>query len=339
MTLDDALLRNALCWRGKCHLLRADAGRRVDRVYRRRWRRLLRSIRPGQPAPPVGKVLGPALEAETIAVARQFFQRVAVEAWEDTVGAVRSGAPDDVLRALAALYGVQEDEGDPDVKRLLRMPTAAEVWALVTKPFRGIRWTDKVARLDRTAAIATEIQAGLAVGESRNQIAERILPFVDQSRVAAMRIVRDEAHRVAVEAQMDATQRILGDFQVGWIHVTMRDDRVRPQHAVLDGRRLPIHPEPSDIPPLDYNCRCVLQAFTTANPPRPPTNYYGNWFDAQDADTQRDIVGARVFDHMAQFKGRVRWRNVIRALGLRRPPRVSAAQLRRMNADSTFLVP
>lgn len=245
--------------------------RELDAIFRRRWMEFLRAKKPD------AAILTDGLERELDAATAKALADMANEASRTTLEGVAKSVPGEALLAIHSPKDLVVREslteaGGPILAQFvsglgkgaqriansfLRLPTKAEVARLVFEPFEGQTWTQRMRNwLPVEEEIATEIQDGLALGKSRQEIARAILPLVDDSRYKAIRIARTEVHRVNVTAQMRSVDQALGDAVVAWRYTATRDSRVSEDHLKLDGKvykrgetkpRLPSRP----------NCRCV----------------------------------------------------------------------------------
>lgn len=104
--------------------------------------------------------------------------------------------------------------------------------------------------------------------EIRKGIAARISPFMDETEEGAaagaakaellLRVHGFQAYAAARYRQ----QRATADALPYWQYLTVGDDRVRPEHAALDGKVLRAD-DPfwdSHYPPWDFGCRCLVAA-------------------------------------------------------------------------------
>lgn len=241
------------------------------------------------------------------------------------------------------------------ISPLFAPPTSAQAMGLLLEPFNGKSW---VQRLSTAApdlnALAVEIANGLSLGRSRQQIATSILPLINGDRTRAMRIARTEVHRVNVTTQMRSLTQALGDGIVGWRYTATLDSRTRPEHAAMDGHVFKRGEEKPALP-WDPNCRCCYQPEMAAwedlgvpksmadvldepfggraskqwnaakgafeGAPVRTDQVYDDWFNAQSSDTKREIVGAKLFDQLAdQGHGKVKWSAAVDAWGYGPPP-------------------
>ncbi len=245
--------------------------RELDAIYRRRWMAFLKAK---QPDP---GIITDGLERELDAATARVLADMANASSRATLEAVARSVPGEALLAIHApneivvAESMTESGGQVLAKfvsdfgkraqrianSFLRLPTQEEVARLVFEPFEGQTWTQRMRNwLPVEEDIATEIKDGLALGNSRQDIARAILPLVDGSRYKAIRIARTEVHRVNVTAQMRSVDQALGDAVEAWRYTATRDSRVSEEHLKLDGKVYK-RGDPKPKLPSRPNCRCV----------------------------------------------------------------------------------
>ncbi|RTL31280.1 MAG: hypothetical protein EKK55_01130 [Rhodocyclaceae bacterium] len=367
VALADATLEAA----GKA-LLRANrVGRLVKAIYQRRWRAFVASDKLD------ASLLTQGLRAELEAAIRRELIATANATAAVTMRAVADVVPveallivhrrEEELRKLSVPGVVKEgpqldysgDETSKDATEtanaFVSLPTAAATKALVDEPFNGEAWTDRLKNwLPVEADIAREVSNGLSLGKSNREIAQALLPLVNDVAYKAERIARTEVHRVNVTAQMRSVDKALGPAIEGWRYTATLDDRTSQEHAALDGR---IYPRGAEKPrlPSRPNCRCtytpVMKSYADLGVPASMASIldepfggraaqtwnkitksmegtalandsrYPQWFNAQPIAKQREILGQRTFD-AAQPKsgGKAVWSKAIAARGIAPPP-------------------
>jgi SPP1 gp7 family putative phage head morphogenesis protein len=112
------------------------------------------------------------------------------------------------------------------------------------------------------AAIADIVREGMHVREARSYLGERLeaAGLSGVSPYLLNTLVRTQIQIAYSAGQWNALQdpEIQNELW-GYEYVTARDDRVRPEHAALDGTKLPKDDGfwLSYWPPNGYNCRCI----------------------------------------------------------------------------------
>ena len=175
------------------------------------------------------------------------------------------------------------------------------------------------ANQDRAlAAIWAQVNAGLINGEGITAIAQRLRTIiggvyngqVDGDLYKALRIAHTEGHRAQNMAELarsyEAQEQGLGVEKM-W-DATL-DNAVRPEHARLDGKRVPIdgtwnmagyevsHPGDPSLPPsLSINCRCHSVTVTKEYEPKARRG--------RDPVTgQNQVFDYKTFEQWAKEKG------------------------------------
>lgn len=267
---------------------RADAAANVaDRAVRRVWNILLAILRQGLPwheaqqtAQRALALLGPYVRAGI----QDHLFGMASWVYDRTVRHIGATVPKRQLIRATSL-AVREDEGSTPELRVqdlldILFPPPPEVDVL--KIIYANQWQERLAastRLAQPATLAAILASGMAQGKSQREIAQDILPAVNNVRVSARRSARTEALRVAGQMQMQAHEQ-LGDLVLGFQIHSMHDEHVRPWHLKRDktlyyknpepGQKslyqMPNPPEeaadPNERPPgtpqMAWNCRCYL---------------------------------------------------------------------------------
>ena len=143
-----------------------------------------------------------------------------------------------------------------DIPQQLALDLAAAEIAVAETEARALAASMAVEMLKGIAsAISTgEIPARFQRGDSRGLIAEGLRRY--DPRVAFQAGLRSAYSAGRYERGMRS--EVLTHF----VYRTMQDDRVRPEHALLDGVALP-KTDPfwqTHTPPLGWNCRCLTYA-------------------------------------------------------------------------------
>lgn len=255
------------------------------------------------------------------------------------------------LRKIHGIHDVRRAEaaGAAELKSnaLFRPADANDVNNILYQKVGGASWDERLARYgNNSSPIGKIISDGISSGKSTNAIAKEIQPLVDGARYKSVRLARTEIHRVNVETQENSARKFLGHSLAGWRWVATLDKRTCPICGARDGKtwgagdarpKIPAHP----------NCRCTwvpitkpihgLRPTVTApreraakiypNAPAPRTGVgaptsaatdYSKWFNAQNAGTQQDILGKKLFQKLGGSPTeRVGWTAAIDAFGLR----------------------
>lgn len=255
---------------------RANAvARAIDRVMRQRWGVFIRTKKLD------ASILTAGLRKELESEIEKALRDQADATTKDTMASIQKSVPGEALLVIhrkTKLLELDESEltegagefaarfvaaasaaAKKAASAFLKLPNAAEVTKLIFEPFKGQSWLDRLKNwLPVEKDIAKEIANGLSLGKSRQQIAKAILPLVDGTRSAAIRIARTEVHRVNVTAQLRSVDQALGPSVEGWVFTATPGERTCPICSGFDGKvykrgetkpRLPLHP----------NCRCTLR--------------------------------------------------------------------------------
>jgi uncharacterized protein with gpF-like domain len=140
----------------------------------------------------------------------------------------------------------------------------------------GGDWQARLAAQTRLAdpkEIARLVHQGQIAGKTVEQIADDLMPVLNNVRVSARRVAHDEVMWVSHRAQQKAWGQI-DHLIAGYQIHSLEDSRVRPDHAERDGRTywkepgpgqrgLDERPDPPRESPRDggrwaYGCRCYL---------------------------------------------------------------------------------
>lgn len=324
----------------------------VDRAVLRVWRALLGLAKRGHTswseAVPIAGDLArnlPGLIAREIALE---LERLARWSRQTAVRAIRE-FPVEILRSAAyqTVRPLREEDESNDL-----FPSFTDLWAPLRSPdpqdldktellrylfppptqqqvdqvIYSSGWQDRIAagtRLASPALIAGTLARGLAIGQSREEIARDLEPIVQGVRSSAKRVARTEGLRVASAVQHQAHEQ-LGDLVIGWqIHATL-DQNTRPEHAARSGTIYYRNPKPGQPgldqmphPPAEadgstaFNCRCYLTPILSDpgevsdfTPPEPPDPIvYRDWFDQADERRRRLAVGTRRYSAVKELLG------------------------------------
>lgn len=254
--------------------LRAErAAGEVDAIYRRRWGAFLKS-----PTFDTRILLG-HLDGELNLSIHGHLSAQVNETAETTLGAIARVVPADALLVIHKrpihpivhplhesieqfanfFAGKSSETASKAAYEFIKLPSLADVTRIVFAPFNGETWTQRLRNwIPQQNDIAREVASGISLGRSRQEIARVLLPIVENSRVAAVRIARTETHRVNVTAQMQSMTQALGNAIEEWIYTATDDARVSPEHWALNGTRYKRN-EPKPLLPSRPNCRCVYR--------------------------------------------------------------------------------
>lgn len=238
----------------------------VDAAVRRVWRDLLTVIRrPVSPAHAHQRAAAVlrSLPAVVAGELRRQLGRLFVRGW-------RAAA------ATARAHRLREDDDDTsrresDPLDLLPAPVQDLVRRLLDRFVRpadhALIGTDTDKRMPD--ALAHVLASSIALGETQQQTAKKLLPHFDGSRVRARRAARTFGLHVAHQGQVAAWRESFGPDLLGFqIHATL-DSATRPEHRKRDGTKYYFDPKPGQKPmsecpdpPLEadgsisWNCRC-----------------------------------------------------------------------------------
>lgn len=195
------------------------------------------------------KADGPTAEQRRrlMAEVRVYLETGSIEAWAAAIGPIVEANALRAAELLAAEIGVSLQLLRPDVLRFAEREAA---------------WLVKEIAATTRDAIADALSAGIEAGEGSLDIARRIqdLPAFDRDR--ARLVARTETTRVMNGAPTEALKAREAEtgrrYQKTWSAVL--DDRVRDEHADMNGETVPIGATFSNglEYPSEPNCRCVL---------------------------------------------------------------------------------
>jgi HK97 family phage portal protein len=127
-------------------------------------------------------------------------------------------------------------------------------------------WLDDMAASEVRTILASNladvravIRQGTEAGLSNDEIARNLRQFyADRSPYKAMRIARTETTKASTHAVIEAAKQSGVCDEKMW--VTARDDRVRDEHAAMDGETVPLDATFSNglEGPGEPNCRCAI---------------------------------------------------------------------------------
>jgi SPP1 gp7 family putative phage head morphogenesis protein len=154
---------------------------------------------------------------------------------------------------------------------LFQPPSKQDVLRVISQWIRPSDWQSIGGAVTKQPHdLANELAAGLARGKSPREVAQLILPYMEDNRVRAQRTARTFGMAVVGQAQFDSFEA-LGDLVIGYqVHATL-DRNTRPEHRRRDGTiyykqpkrgqkgldEMPRPPREADGS-IAWNCRCYL---------------------------------------------------------------------------------
>lgn len=272
-TANAAAKKTTLATQDSASLRAERAAGEVDAIYRRRWSAFLRS-----PTFDTSILLGHLDHELNISISGHLSAQV-VDTASTTLGSIAAAVPADAILVIhkrpvhpivhplhesieqfASFFASASTENIAKAAyEFIKLPTLADVTRIVFAPFNGETWPQRLRNwIPQQHQIAVEVSNGISLGKSRQEIARALLPIVENSRVAAVRIARTETHRVNVTAQMQSMTQALGPAIEEWIYTATHDARVSPEHLALDGTRYK-RGEPKPALPSRPQCRCTYR--------------------------------------------------------------------------------
>ncbi len=159
-------------------------------------------------------------------------------------------------------------------RRLKGIVKELDVSKTVNEQMAGLNWAERMGkhRSDVIWDIQKEIKRGLTQGDTYGTMAKRLKKELEVSTSKCNTIVRTESHRVHAQANVDTLDSIAKHgVKMTKTWLSARDERVRSQHASMDGVTIPyeedfILPDGSrgkapgliGEPQHDINCRCII---------------------------------------------------------------------------------
>jgi HK97 family phage portal protein len=212
--------------------------------------------------PVIAKKVMPLYEAERDAVVKSTGENAAM-------AAIEALAPQWQKVMLGVLSAIVEDFGREQAESLgsVRSTTGFErKWSFNPMEAALLAWLQATAAEDVKTIIATNlddvrrvIREGVTSNLSNDDIARSLRQFYeDRSPYKAMRIARTETTKGATHATLEAAKQSgLCDMKM-WL--TARDDRVRDEHAAMEGEMVALDARFSNglEGPGEPNCRCVI---------------------------------------------------------------------------------
>lgn len=192
-------------------------------------------------------------------------------------------------------------------RRIFNSVPEGQVASFLSSPLGGTRFAQSFADLATNLLMRVRniLTTGLIQGQGITTVGRLVQAAMGNTRFQAERIVRSEFVRTAAKADLqvyDANRENLDGVQ--W--VATLDDSTCLQCGELDGE---VYDDPEDAPiPVDDthpNCRCKLvpvvkngeelgfgpASRASMDGEVPATMDYQDWFDEQDEETQRRILG------------------------------------------------
>lgn len=145
--------------------------------------------------------------------------------------------------------------------------------------------------IEQVVASGAHVREGVQVLRAKLAAAgvEQVNPWLLETLVRTQTHIAYSAARQAVNADP-----AIAEILWGYEYTTVGDDRVRPNHAELDGMRMPVSDPRWNklMPPNGFNCRCtVIEIFTgegrRQTPNVPPDPKADKGFDFNPAQVQQ----------------------------------------------------
>lgn len=177
--------------------------------------------------------------------------------------------------ALAFLRGLYPMGNDDFTALELEVADLAFVVARVTK-INMLQWV-----LDKAAAI---FQTGGTVDDFNAQLDDILREAITEAHVEAMARINTQ-HQFGAGTWQQGSEPGTESRIWGWQYGTLRDDRVRHTHALLDGKRFQTD-DPAGravFPPWDWGCRCGALWIQRSEIPADAES------DALPADVRQDV--------------------------------------------------
>lgn len=264
-------------------LARADgSANAAERHIRRVWSRLLAVMREGGPMPLVYRAALAALNQ---------LPAVAVPVLDDLVKAHRDAAtwtaeqlaetiPHRRRTRILKNRGLLEADGATTAGLLIDAILPPLDREAVRRVVYGSGWLQTIQSLTRLASpesLAAQIAGAVQAGQSVQQIAATIRPFVQGVQTSARRVARTAGLWVAHQAELDVYRGLENDVIAGYTVRAVLDGRTRPEHRARDGQQFWCRPTGGQKglsemprPPREadgtfaFNCRCWLEPILTA---------------------------------------------------------------------------
>lgn len=250
-------------------LARADGSSdAAERHVRRVWSRLLEVMRAGGPMPLVYRAALAALNE---------LPAVAVPVLDDLVKAHRDAAtwtaeqlattiPHRRRTRILKRRGLLEADAATTADLLIDAILPPLDTEAVRRVVYGSGWFQTIQSLTRLAApesLAAQIAGAVQAGQTVQQIAATIRPFVQAVQTSARRVARTAGLWVAHQAEADVYRGLEGDVIAGYTVRAVLDSRTRPEHRARDGQQ--------------FWCRPTGGQKGLAEMPRPPREKDGSW--------------------------------------------------------------
>lgn len=254
----------------------------AERHVRRAWARLLDVMRDGGPWPLVYRAALAALNQ---------LPAVAVAVADDMVQAHRDAAtwtaehlaetiPHRRRTRILRQRGLLEADATTTAGLLINAilpPLDADA---VRRVVYGSGWLQTIQSLTKLASpesLAAQIAGAMQAGQTVQQIAATIRPFVQGVQTSARRVARTAGLWVAHQAELDVYKGLENDVIAGYTVRAVLDARTRPEHRARDGQQfwcrpagaqkglseMPRPPRESDGT-FAFNCRCWLEPILIA---------------------------------------------------------------------------
>jgi len=176
--------------------------------------------------------------------------------WEKTLTAIHLALIEDFGEEIADDLGAKVSMGPEEFKWEFD-PTSEAIRAWIAK--NGAESITSILATD-LADVKRVILAGVEENLTTSQIAKNVRQFyADNNAYKAMRVARTEVNHAAGAGQREAARQSSIVKTHSWL--SSRDDRVRDEHAALDGETVAFDEPYSDGSMYpgekDINCRCV----------------------------------------------------------------------------------
>lgn len=141
------------------------------------------------------------------------------------------------------------------LRRIVDPPSKEDVKKIIYRPVKGMAWTHRIRTTTHTRLLADRLASGISQGLKPSEIRASILPLFHGAKTDAERIIRTEMRRVAHAVQEETLWKPLRPILTGYVRVSQRDGKVRPEHRALDGMRFGPDEDRPELPDKP-NCRC-----------------------------------------------------------------------------------
>lgn len=168
--------------------------------------------------------------------------------------------------------------GVDNIKVLQSIPYRYDTSSVVNESVKGFNWATRLGRNRKEVItrVMKEVDEGLRKGLTYTETSRKLSEELGISLRSSERIARTETHRVVNTMKEERFNNIKNknDLEKEWI--SSRDERVRSQHAEMDGQRVRLDeefvfpdgyttkaPGVSGVAYHDINCRCTMRLVFT----------------------------------------------------------------------------